>query len=454
VIFKMAAGFAQEIHPKLNFFGQTSVDDVVESGYTEEHQPIGFNKNDYSDPISFYMRGGEHWVDLEKSYIEIHGHVEGKTNGTATGSKSAYDSSEQMTLTNNFLHNLFSSVQVKLNECSVSFSNDHYPYLAYIQNLLNYTQDFASSNGEAYLWAKDEAGKMDEVDAASNPGAVKRKSWIRKGNKVSGILKLRTPLFLMEQYLCSFLDLAISLKRTTNHDFLFITSEAGSNFKFQIDTITLHIRKVKLLTSVAASIEKIMRESGQNIEYPLRDARVMSKTYAGFGTQLIEDNLFHGVIPNRVVVGIVMNDAFAGAKAKNPFYFKHKKMTEIGLTVNGVATPYSAVTADFGDSKNYVKMYHLMLESMQGVTDITNSNAVDISFAEFGAGYSLAVFDLSPDQNGTMNQHRFNQPANVQLKIKFEQGVASETITLIVYHEVFSRLVVDDTRRVQLFEKQ
>jgi hypothetical protein len=61
---------------------------------------------------------------------------------------------------------------------------------------------------------------------------------------------------------------------------------------------------------------------------------------------------------------------------------------------------------------------------------------------------------MSPDQYGNMNQQLFNQPANVQLKIKFAQGKTAETITLVVYYELFSRLVVDDTRRVQLFEKQ
>jgi hypothetical protein len=266
-------------------------------------------------------------------------------------------------------------------------------------------------------------------------------------------MKLRSPFFLLEQYICSFLNLDIVLKRTTNPDFFFTTSEAGSDFRFQISSIIFHVRKVKLLTSVAASIEKIMHEHGTNIEYPLRDTRVMSKTYAGYGNVLIEDNLFHGLIPNRVIIGIVDNDAFNGVKNKNPFTFKHKKITEIGLSVNGVATPYNSVTMDFED-KNYVKIYHLMLDSMHGVSDIANSNAIDITYDEFGAGYTLFNFDLSPDQYGNMNQHLFNQPANVQLKIKFAEGKATEAITLIIYYELFSRLVVDDTRRVQLFEKQ
>jgi hypothetical protein len=253
-----------ELPPKLDFFGQQISEDVVESGYNEEHRPIGFSKNDNTEPIKFYVRGTKDWIDLEKSYIEIHGRVVGKTGEAAPGDVEAAVATAGVTLTNNFLHNLFSSVHVSVNDCAVAFSNDHYPYLAYIQNLMNYTRDFSASNGAAYLWAKDTASQMDKPDGA-NKGAVARKKWIRTGNKVSGILKLRSPLFLLDQYICSFMDLNISLNRTTNHDFCFITSFANSNFGFQIDSITLNVRKVNLITSTAATVEKILGELGKNI---------------------------------------------------------------------------------------------------------------------------------------------------------------------------------------------
>jgi hypothetical protein len=44
---------ARELPHKLNFFGQQASEDVVESGYTEEHHPVGFNKNDHTEPIRF-----------------------------------------------------------------------------------------------------------------------------------------------------------------------------------------------------------------------------------------------------------------------------------------------------------------------------------------------------------------------------------------------------------------
>ena len=43
------------------------------------------------------------------------------------------------------------------------------------------------------------------------------------------------------------------------------------------------------------------------------------------------DHVFRVVIPQRVVVGIVDNDAFNGELRKNPFNFKNYKMSLCGL---------------------------------------------------------------------------------------------------------------------------
>ena len=46
------------------------------------------------------------------------------------------------------------------------------------------------------------------------------------------------------------------------------------------------------------------------------------------------DHVFRDVIPQRVVVGIVDNDAFNRTFRKNPFNFKNFKMTLCGLLKN------------------------------------------------------------------------------------------------------------------------
>lgn len=441
----------RELPSKLAFYQPEYIQDTVESGYTEEYTPIGYQATNPTDPVTFFIPGSEDFIDLEKSYFEIVGTFIGK-DGPGDSAKTAYEV-DNMSIVNNFFHSLFSSIHVNVNNSAVTFSNDNYAYLAYIHNLINYPYDFQRVNGDLYLWSKDTSGRMDVfVKNGGNTGSDARKKWITDKNEIRGIMKLRTPLFLMHPYLLSFLNVQIVLNRVTNPAF-YIKGPAGNTFNFRIDKMLFHVRKVKVLSVYVEGIENMMHKEKENVVYPLKDSRVIAKTYPGFGTEIIEDNLFHGILPERIGIAVVDNDAFAGKRDKNPFNFKHKNIEEIGIFVNGVATPRNMIAMHFDDN-DYHTIYYQMLDSFQAANP-GNINCVDISKDEFGNGFTFFSFDMSPDQYGRGLNHQtlYNQPASIRLKIKFKSGTISEPLTILIYYETASRLIVDSSRQVQVFTK-
>jgi hypothetical protein len=109
------------------------------------------------------------------------------------------------------------------------------------------------------------------------------------------------------------------------------------------------------------------------------------------------------------------------------------------------------ISMDF-DKKTTNRIYHHMLDSMQSTDG--SDGTVNISYKEFREGFTLFSFDMSSDQYGGLNHHHlFNQPANIRLHIKFDSGSTTNTITLIVYHELVSRMLVNDTRQVTVYAK-
>lgn len=440
----------REVPAKLAYFQPEIVQDTVETSYIEEHHPIGFNPDNINDPIKFYIRGSEHWIDFEKSYFDISGTIIGDNGANANATDAIRTA--HLTIANNFLHSLFSSIHVNVNDSAVTFSNEHYPYIAYIQNLINYPEDFQNSHGDLFLWKKDTSTSMNGYAQNHNRGGYYRKTtWIQGENKIRGIMRLRSPLFLMRPYLLSFLNVDITMNRISNQDFLFI-ADAAATFKFKIDSIILRVRKVKLVTEFVESIEHMLTKVGERINYPLRDSRVFTKTYSGYGTELIEDNLFHGILPDRIVLGIVANNGFSGNKAENPFHFRNKGISEIGIYVNGMPHPINPMSLDFTNHDYHVAYYNMM-ESFQAANP-GNGNAISITKEEFRDGYTLFSFDMSSDQYGGLNHYSlYNTPANVQLRIKFKQSDATDIITLIIYYEISTRMVVDQSRRVQIFSK-
>lgn len=441
----------REIPAKLAFFQPEFVADAVESTIMEDHLPIGFSATNQGNPIRFYIRGSEMWIDLEKSYFEIEGKIEGVDAATVPV---AAHTSTSFSLTNNFLHNLFNSIHINVNESPVTFSNDNYPYIAYIQNLYNYPSDYQDTIGDVYLWKKDTAGHMNASgrNITTNRGAAERSFWVTDQDKVRGIMKLHSPLMMITPYLLSFLDLDIVMNRTENAQFYFM-SAAGSTFTFRLDSIVFRVRKAKLVPSFVEGVEQMLHKQKESITYPLRDCRVTTKTYSGYGADIIEDNLFHGVLPTRIVIGIVSNNAYKGDFRENPFNFVHKNIKEIGIFLNGTAHPIPMTQMDFATKATH-NIYHLMLEAMQAAKPQPGQSSVCITKKEFDEGFTLFNFDMSSDQHGGFNhQSLFNQPANIRLHLRFRQGDVADLITLIIYNELSSRMLVNASRQVSTYAK-
>jgi hypothetical protein len=322
--------------------------------------------------------------------------------------------------------------------------------------LFNQPRDYQDTAGDNYHFRKDTAGHMNVRgrNNQQNTGARNRDSWLltRDKNKVQAIMKLHSPLLQVKKYLLSFLDLDITMNRVENPQFYFM-SDNGSTFNFRLGSIVFFVRKAKLIADYVVGIEQMLKQRAEGIMYPLKDCRVFTKTYSGYGAEIIEDNLFHGVLPSRVIVGLVSNEAYKGAWEENPFNFQHFDLTEIGFTLNGVSHPLPMIPMNFASGDTH-RIYHHMLDAIQGANPNPGQAAVALSKHEFDNGFTLFNFDMSSDQYGGLNhQSLFNKPANLRLQLRFRQGNATNLITLVVYYELNSRMFVNGSRQVSVFSK-
>ncbi|MEG7523508.1 MAG: hypothetical protein M3H12_10465 [Chromatiales bacterium] len=68
------------------------------------------------------------------------------------------DAADPMGPVNNWLHSLFSQVDVYLNGTLATPSTTTYPYRAYIDTLLSYGDDAKATQLTSQMWCKDTAG--------------------------------------------------------------------------------------------------------------------------------------------------------------------------------------------------------------------------------------------------------------------------------------------------------
>ena len=128
---------------------QTSIDD----GRWVEHQPL--TSLDSGGPIEFMLPGtGDAYLDLANTYLLIRAKV-------VRGDGTDFAADTQVAPVNNWLHSLFSQVDVYTNDTLVTPSSNTYPFRAYVETLLSYGAEAKKTQLTSQLWYKDTAGHMD-----------------------------------------------------------------------------------------------------------------------------------------------------------------------------------------------------------------------------------------------------------------------------------------------------
>ena len=191
-----------------------------------------------------------------------------------------------------------------------------------------------------------------------------------------------------------------------------------------------------------------MLNKGMNIRYLLRDVRSVVKSYGSAGSELIEENLCHNLLPYNLVVGFVKTDAFSGDYTKTPFEFTNLdgKIQEVGLYVNGQPFPVPPIKMDFAQ-KDTVEAYHYLHESIQSNTEC--DMPLLIKKDDFDTGkLTLFAFNMSPDQRDSVDYRKaFNQNANVRLYVKFSASVA-DSFVMVYFYMTGADLIVNKHRQV------
>ena len=155
---------------ELALFDMPPTQITQEKGLWTEYHPLT-NAAD-GGPIEFQVSGTDEYIDLANSNLFVRAKIT-KADG------SNLDDGQDVGPVNNWMHSLFSQVDILLNGKVISPSSNTYPYRCMIETLLNYGDDAKKSQLSAQLFYKDTARKMEVVkptedDATANRGLKAR----------------------------------------------------------------------------------------------------------------------------------------------------------------------------------------------------------------------------------------------------------------------------------------
>ena len=405
--------------------------DIVDAGYVAVQPTI---KN--SSIVEFHIDSGDNFIDLNKSELEVKFRIK-KADGTNLAE------GEKVAMINYPIATIFSSIQVTLNDKTITHGDSNYAERAIMETLLTYGIDASKNWLQAGLFYKDTAGKMDSGDPTQENGnlGLKQRAEFTSKSKLATVRgKLHLDIFNQPKPLIN--NSRLHVKLTQNKDaYVLMSGEADPHYKVEIKDIILWVRKLIVSDQVQKSI------IGRSVIMPLTRAIQREFTITPGGRTFVENNLHNGQLPTKLIMGLVRNDAHVGSYKHNPLNFQHFDVSKVSLFLNGQIVDGRPLSFDFGND-DYI-------DGFWGLSRAANhryfNDGTLITRKDYKSGYTLWSYDLTPSQC----DEQFNDPkkrGTLTAEFEFAKNIPTP-LTLCVYFQFDSEIIINEGGSVvTLFE--
>lgn len=420
---------------------------IVKSRWVEYTPTVNYDKGKSAIIINIVGTPGE-YIDLSNLFTYA------RLTITSADSTTKIKDTDEIGPINYLLNTLFKQVDVRLNNTLVS-SASPYAYRAIIEAQLNHGTDTKLTTLRSGLWVDDTPGQLDTLNfkavkeetsasatstaaaAAVNNGLIARRShFLEKTVEVYG--RPHIDIVNVNKFLPD--NISVELKFNKNSDeFLLLGNKAG--YRVNIDEFLVSVRKVELSTETLLAQAMALEKKSAYLEINRVEVKTMSIAAANSSVTL--ENIITGFLPQRIILGMVEQEAFEGNIAKNPFNFQHFDLSELNVTIDGNNTPYQPFVFDFDkDKPRYIRGYQTLI----GLDD--NSPIINnITPEQYTKGLTLVALNLS--QDGCINNDHINPERRGNLRIKFSFSKAlPKAITVILYCEHQSSIGVSKDRQI------
>jgi hypothetical protein len=249
---------------------------------------------------------------------------------------------------NNILHSLFKSVQVTICGTTVSDTEAHYPYRAFIESLLTYEGAVHKMRSPLAGWELDvDADSMDRIAIATanavepNPAFKARNTRIATSRALHLAGRIHADIF--HQNLDIPPDCPIVVRLTPSDDTFALMCPTGSTFKFVVSNAKLLVRSKTATPELVMAHRDMMVKC--NIRMPYNKVELHSYVVPQNVTEISFGDIFRDRLPKRIVLGLLTQTrGGAGAFNLNPFKFENHSVNKMEVSVDAALVPRDAST--------------------------------------------------------------------------------------------------------------
>ena len=335
----------------------------------------------------------------------------------------------KITPVKNLLHSMFRYVSVSMNGKQINLSPSVYAYRAYMETLLGYSKDAKTGYLDSIPW-KDSSLLVRGITSSD-----KRDSVI----DLEGQLHL--DLAFQEKAILGGTPLTIELIPQPP-EFYF---KCEDNYKVNVEILDIYFRCMRLQAVpavVEAHNETLQRAMAR---YAFTRTELRHRTIPANVNDYTLDNIFSGILPRRLFIAFVSNNAFNGVGRENPFEFKPFNVSFLATYLNGKQVPSQAFTPCF-DTHLYAREFRALYKALNqtGTDSFYCDNRGEWAKSPiYGINYAA---DLS--NGGSFSSHvNTRKTGQLSIHVKFKTQ-NTDPIVAIFFSETDSCLEIDTVRNV------
>lgn len=348
---------------------------------------------------------------------------------------------------NNFMHSMFSRIDVALQNKVLTHSDQSYPYLAYLKALLYTPEEVKNGTLQTSMYYKDTPGEMGSVNwwSSDNEGFKKRSKMFSTSKEVDMCGHLYSDVLEINRYIPSGVPLSITMYPSTPEFSLLCPNNETGKYKIIITKASLDVSMIDVEPVISVAHAELLKTKPAVFPYIKTEVKKFTLARGVFSGEV--NDPFNGRVPAEMICGLVSDSANHGTLTENPFLFDHCNLNFIQVTVDGQDLSQGPIQPRYAEDENLNSMYMDAYKTLRGVGG--DDDITPVSRSEYPEGYCLYRFFAEPTHPGANDDIiPLKRSGNMRVSVKFEKQL-SRPMTLIIFAKFPAALKIDKNRAVR-----
>lgn len=385
---------------------------ILESFEEKVYPSFNISGSDHSTPCEFVLPASSYYTDLSSISLVVIGKLTNAAGGTLTDADKSVPVS-------NFLHGLWTDLEISLNGVNLTSSSSNYNYISYLLRLFSTSKDAKETKFASELFFPDSAAN---TFSDSNSGYKARREISKLSSTFQMVGALEHGIFKCKKMLRPNISMRIKLKRALPESYLessAVASPKKFDCFFNIESAHLVVKRCNANTDVVAAHQAILNK-GYRLKYSYIDSSLIHYTINSGTVSHKSEPICQGPLPLALVVACIKSTNYYGNYTKSGYCFSHENISKIRVTVDG--NDIDEIDVDIA-RKEYMTAY---TASFDGLSEDIQSHGISVD--QFLATSFSFVINLLPSNR--YNKYQLKKSGTVRLEISFKTA-PTENLTVL-----------------------